>query len=44
MKKQLVALLGLFLLCGCGAREEQTFSLTAEEQQAYTETIDDVME
>ena len=44
MKKQLLALLGLFLLCGCSAKEEQTFSLTAEEQQAYTETIDDVME
>ena len=44
MKKQLLALLGLFLLCGCGAKEEQTFSLTAEEQQAYTETIDGVME
>ena len=44
MKKKLVALLSLFLLCGCGAEEEKTFSLTAEEQQAYTEAIDDVME
>ena len=44
MKKRLTALLSLFLLCGCGADEEQTFSLTAEEKQAYTETINSVME
>ena len=44
MKKRLLALLSLFLLAGCGAEEEQTISLTAEEQQAYTETINDVME
>ena len=44
MKKGLLALLSLFLLCGCGAEEEKTFSLTAEEQQAYTETIANVME
>ena len=44
MKKRLAALLSLFLLCGCGADEEQTFSLTAEEKQAYTETINSVME
>ena len=44
MKKKLTALLSLFLLCGCGADEEQTFSLTAEEKQAYTETINSVME
>ena len=44
MKKRLLALLGLFLLCGCGGEEETAFSLTAEEQQAYTKTIDSVME
>lgn len=44
MKKKLSALLSLVLLCGCGAEEEKSFSLTAEEQQAYTEAIDDVME
>ena len=44
MKKKLAALMSLFLLCGCGGEEEKTFSLTAEEQQAYTETIDAVME
>ena len=44
MKRRLLALLSLFLLTGCGGEEEQDFSLTAEEQQAYTKTIDDVME
>ena len=44
MKKKLAALLSLFLLCGCGGEEEQLFSLTAEEQQAYTKTINEVME
>ena len=44
MKKQILALLSLFLLTGCGGEEEKTFSLTAEEKQAYTETIDGVME
>ena len=44
MKKKLTALLSLMLLCGCGAEEEKLFSLTAEEQQNYTETIDSVME
>ena len=44
MKKGLLALLSLFLLCGCGAEEEKTFSLTAEEQQRYTEAIEGVME
>ena len=44
MKKRFAALLSLFLLVGCGAEEEQTFSLTAEEKQAYTEAINDVME
>lgn len=45
MKKGLLALLSLFLLAGCAGEEEaQTFSLTAEEQQAYTESINDVME
>lgn len=44
MKKKLTALLSLFLLCGCGGAEEKTFSLTAEEQQAYAKAIDDVME
>ena len=44
MKKKLAALMSLCLLCGCGGEEEKTFTLTGEEQQAYTETIDDVME
>ncbi|WP_405728461.1 hypothetical protein, partial [Anaerotignum sp.] len=44
MKRRLLALLSLLLLTGCGGEEEQDFSLTAEEQQAYTKTIDDVME
>ena len=44
MKKKLAVLLSLFLLCGCGAEEEKTFSLTAEEKQNYTETIQAVME
>ena len=44
MKKGLLALLSLCLLCGCGAEEEKTFSLTAAEQQNYTEAIDSVME
>lgn len=44
MKKKLAGLLSLLLLCGCGAEEEKTFSLTMEEQQAYTEAIDGVME
>ena len=44
MKKQILALLSLFLLTGCGGEEEKTFSLTAEENHAYTETIDGVME
>ncbi|WP_458407125.1 FG-GAP repeat domain-containing protein [Anaerotignum sp.] len=44
MKKNLLVLLSLFLLAGCGGKEEKTFSLTAEEKQAYTEAIDGVME
>ena len=44
MKKKLAVLLSLFLLCGCGAEEEKKFSLTAEEKQNYTETIQTVME
>ncbi|MBQ3031886.1 MAG: VCBS repeat-containing protein [Anaerotignum sp.] len=44
MKKKLAALLSLLLLCGSSGEEEQVFSLTVEEQQAYTETINDVME
>ncbi|MBR5270068.1 MAG: VCBS repeat-containing protein [Anaerotignum sp.] len=44
MKKKLAVLLSLFLLCGCGDEEEKTFSLTAEEKQNYTETIQAVME
>ena len=44
MKKKAAVLLSLFLLCGCGAEEEKTFSLTAEEKQNYTETIQAVME
>ena len=45
MKKKLTALLSLFLFTGCaGEEEQQTFALTAAEQQAYTETIDKVME
>ncbi len=44
MKKYILALLSLFLLAGCAPEEEKTFSLTAEEKQKYTETIDGVME
>lgn len=44
MKKWMLALAGIFLLTGCGSKGEQTFSLTAAEQQAYTETIDQVMD
>lgn len=44
MKKYFLALLSLFLLTGCGAAEEQSFSLTAEEQQSYTKSIESVME
>ena len=44
MKKKAAVLLSLFLLCGCGAEEEKTFSLTVEEKQNYTETIQTVME
>ena len=45
MKKKLTALLSLFLFTGCaGEEEQQSFALTAAEQQAYTKTIDQVME
>ena len=44
MKKKFLALLSLCMLCGCGGEEEKTFSLTTEEQQAYTAAIDGVME
>ena len=44
MKKKAAVLLSLLLLCGCGAEEEKKFSLTAEEKQNYTETIQTVME
>ena len=44
MKKKAAVLLSLLLLCGCGAEEEKKFSLTAEEKQNYTETIQAVME
>lgn len=44
MRKIIGGLVGLLLLTGCGAEDEQAFSLTAAEQQAYTESIDSVME
>lgn len=44
MKKYFLALLSLFLLTGCGASEERSFRLTAEEQQSYTKSIESVME
>ena len=46
MKKQIVALLILLLLTGCGAQEaeEQSFHLTAQEQQSYTTAIEAVLE
>lgn len=41
MKKQIAALMSLLLLTGCGAKEDTaSFSLSAQEQQAYTEQID----
>ncbi len=46
MKKRMLALLSLLLLTGCSgdAAEEQSFRLTAQEQQSYTTAIDAVME
>ncbi len=44
MKRVIGALMCLFLLASCGGEEEQTFSLTAAEQEAYTESINTVME
>lgn len=45
MKKWMLALMSLFLFTGCAAEEvEEPFSLSAEEQQAYTEQIDAVAE
>lgn len=44
MKKWMMALACLFLCAGCGAEEEQTFSLTAAQQETYTQAIDGVME
>lgn len=46
MKKRIfcaitAALLGL---CGCGGQEEEVFSLTAEQQEKYTQIIDQVTE
>lgn len=45
MKKWMMALACLLLCTACGAEEEEnTFSLTAAQQEAYTKTIDGVME
>ena len=41
MKKWMTILASLLLLSGCGAKEE-TFSLSAAEQEAYEESIDKV--
>lgn len=45
MKKWVTALVCLFLLSGCAGEEETAaFSLTAEEQQTYTERMEAVLE
>ena len=41
MKKWMTILASLLLLSGCGAKED-TFSLSAAEQEAYEESIDKV--
>ena len=43
MKKWMTILASLLLLSGCGAKED-TFSLSAAEQEAYEESIDKVTE
>ena len=44
MKKWMMVVASLLLFTGCAADEEKAFSLTAAEQEAYTEAIDGVME
>lgn len=44
MRKIIGTLACLLLFTGCGQEEAEIFGLTAEEQQAYTESIDTVME
>lgn len=45
MKKWMMALACLLFCAGCGAEKEETvFSLTASEQEAFTEAINGVME
>lgn len=44
MKKIIGALACMLFFAGCGQEETETFGLTAEEQQAYTKSIDTVME
>lgn len=44
MKKWMMVVASLLLLTGCAAEEETAFSLTAAEQETYTEAIDGVME
>lgn len=44
MKKWMMALVGLLLLSGCGAKEETPFHLTAAEQEGYVEAINSVTE
>ena len=43
MKKWMTILASLLLLSGCGAKED-TFSLSAAEQESYEESIDKVTE
>ncbi|MGN0135405.1 FG-GAP repeat domain-containing protein [Anaerotignum sp.] len=44
MKKWIMVVASLLLLTSCGAEEEKAFSLTAAEQETYTEAINGVME